>query len=1000
MAGELVSMLLGNLSSMLQQEVGLLLGVKDEIKKVFSMFRAIRAVLHDAENRQIKEEFIREWLEKLRNVAYDMDDVLDEWHAETLRSQIEGRSFDNENHISKKVRTQFSSSLSCFKEVGFRDRIAHRIKEIRENLEEIKDEKDTFYFKEDEGRRDGGKEMSTSSLIDESKIFGRIPDKERIIRWLLTRSSANDLTVISIVGMAGIGKTALAQLVYNDSRVKIRFQKSIWVSVSPTFDAGGICKAIIESNEGYPYTDFKELHSWNFLHTLAKKTLEGKRFLIVLDDVWNEDESKWEKIKLALNGGLRGSRIIVTTRNENVAKIMSSAHILTHIHNLERLPEDHGWSLFNSRAFLEMRPRDDQLYLETIGKEIVRKCQGVPLAIEVIGRAMRSKTTESEWKLVVESEIWDLPEFANSISPALVLSYYNMPSHLKQCFAFCSVFPKNHLIEKDTLIKLWMAQGFLLFEGKEGIEKVGERYFDDLVGRSLFDDIVTDVNGFVTHCQMRGIFHDLCQSVARECYTEQCLPFVGNLQNSSVCVRHCSMKETIPFQLLEAKNLRTLLYLGWSLGNQVPDVFFHNLSCLRALDLSGNEIERLPDSLGSLKHLRYLNLSATALHELPETVSNLCLLQTLKLNECHRLEKLPQGIGKMISVRHLEIEGTINLHFLPHGIGKLSSLRTISKFIVGNESGCKIEELKDLNLIQGKLNITNLRSVLSADESSKAELEKKQHLHVLILNCIDDRRRNLVMGRDEMGRMESVFEALRPPHTNLKELQILDFPGSKFPVWIGDPVFSNLVEVVLFHFKECLQVPSLGKLPSLKILTVGYMQEVKSIDCGGVNGAFPKLEKLRFQSMTEWAEWKLNVEEGEMACLLDLKIIFCPVLKVLPYPLPYTLRKLEIDFCAQLICPPYLPPHLEELNASHSINFFIELSPNLSNVKHLKIQDFPNGLGQLKELKTLEILSHCDLTSSFDGFQHLTKLLELRIHSSSDFKARRMAMKLEKMVQI
>ncbi|XP_077219345.1 putative disease resistance protein RGA3 [Tasmannia lanceolata] len=962
MAGELVSMVLGNLSSMFQQEVGLLLGVKEELRKVLSMFRAIRAVLHDAENRQIKEESIRLWLEKLKDVAYEMDDVLDEWHAETVRSQIEGRSFHNETHISKKVCTHLSSPLSCFTEIEFRDRIAHRITEIREKLEEIKDEKDSFYFIE-HSAKDEVEERTTSSLIDESEIFGRIPDKERIVKWLL--SGEESLMVISIIGMAGIGKTTLAQLIYNDVRVKNHFEKTIWVSVSPKFDVKRICNAIIEACQEY-HLGVRIFHGmireWDALHTLARKTLQGKCFLFVLDDVWNDDESKWEQIKLALSGGARGSAIIVTTRNENVAKIISS----THIHDLEQLLEDDCWSLFSARAFLPRRPRVEQLDIETIGREIVRKCQGVPLAIKVIGNAMRFKTAKWEWELVVESEIWDLLEFANGISPALVLSYYNMPSHLKQCFVFCSVFPKDHLIEKDALIKLWIAQGFIHSEGKEEIETIGGRYFDDLMGRSLFDDFVTNVNGCVTHCRMRGIFHDLCHSIASECFTGECPPLVDHLQNSCnkhVSIRHCSVNKSIPHQLLKAKNLRTFLCLGWRIVNQVPKDFVHNLSCLRALDLSGiggTEIKKLPDSLGSLKHLRYLNLSATQLQELPETVSNLYLLQTLKLDECHILEKLPQGLGKMISLRHLEIEGTNKLHSLPNGIGKLNSLRTISKFIVGDETGCKIGELKDLN-----------------------------HLHVLILNCMDDRRRSPAMRRDEMKRMEDVFEGLRPPHTNLKELQILDFPGSKFPVWIGDPLFSNLVEVVLFHFRECRQVPPLGKLPSLKILTIGYMQEVKSIDCGGVRGAFPKLEKLRFKNMNKWEGWELNVEEGQMACLLELEISFCPELKMLPYHLPYTLRKLEVDSCAKLICPPSLPPQVEELNSSGNVSRFIESLPSLSNLKHLKIQHFPNGLdlGLLKELRTLEILSYSYWTSQFDEFQHLTKLQELRIHSSN-FEAR------------
>ncbi|XP_058106843.1 putative disease resistance protein RGA3 [Magnolia sinica] len=602
MADALVLSVVRSLNTIIQPELGLVFSARQELQKLSSAFTAIQAVLRDADRRQVKEEALSNWLEKLKDIGYDVDDLLDEWRAEALRLEIDGTGIPT---CGKKVCNFFLRRF-CFNEhvdeIVFHLKLGvemgRKVKTIRERLDMICDEHTKFRLDE-RWEKTEIEERRTSSLIDESEIIGRNRDKERIINWLLTETGYGyeELPVGSIVGMGGLGKTTLAQLVYRDERVIRNFERRMWVHVSQVFDEMRLCKAIIEAVEGTAPPNFLELE---MVHIHLRKLIEGRRFLLVLDDMWNESQDKWDKLRLPLIGGASGSRILITTQNETVMKVTGRA--FTHL--LKPLQEDDCWLFFSRIAFLGRSTRE-QLELEGVGRQIANKCGGVPLVVKRIGNAMRFRRTVREWKLVLESQTWDLPIVARGIVFELQVSYYNMPSHLKQCFAFCSIFPRDHVIEKEMLIKLWMAHGFILCEESGELESVGEGYFDDLLRRSLFEDPMTDDQGNVMHCKMKEIIHDLFRIVKSECH-------IKHRETSSdvpMHARHFSLVCTedlasIPGNLYKAKNLRTLLFIGWSRITGVPSNIFESLRCLRVLDLSGTNIKRLPNSLGDMKLLR------------------------------------------------------------------------------------------------------------------------------------------------------------------------------------------------------------------------------------------------------------------------------------------------------------------------------------------------------------------------------------------------------------
>ncbi|XP_058106375.1 putative disease resistance protein RGA4 [Magnolia sinica] len=411
------------------------------------------------------------------------------------------------------------------------------------------------------------------------------------------------------------------------------------------------------------------------------------------------------------------------------------------------------WLLFRSKA-LDQRSEEECSELEVIGRQIVKKCGGVPLAAKTIGSVMQLRRTRSQWELVLRSKMWNSGDVFEGILPALLLSYYDLPPALKQCLAYFSIFPKDRDIKKDTIVKLWVAQG------------------SDGSVVEISKEASLNLNNNVPHSFL-----------------------VDNDKDGDEAHKLVSISAT----LHKAHKLRTLL-LQDSRISRVPVKLFHHLRRLRAMDLSQTDIKKLP----------------WRTEELPEELSNCINLR--------KLRKLPRGMRKMISLRHLEFEGLNDLRYLPEVKRRLTELRTLTKFIVGGDDQvCKCGELKHLNHLQGSLRITGLQNVKSRDEASDAELHEKQHLHALYFEYDDDEPLD-----DEVKRMEDVLESLQP-HTNLKDLNIQYYKGSKLPKWIGNPMFSNLVEVKLSHCLNCKQLPGLGKLPSLNFLIIKGMVDVKKV---------------------------------------------------------------------------------------------------------------------------------------------------------------------------
>ncbi|KAB5513641.1 hypothetical protein DKX38_027547 [Salix brachista] len=387
----------------------------------------------------------------------------------------------------KKVCSFMIFSCFCFREVRLRSHFARKIQKLNDRINGIVSEKNTFDFKLSEGETKRPEHKITVSVIDATEIKGRETDKGKIVKMLVSESSDQEPAprTISLVGMGGIGKTTLAQLVYNDHEVGTYFGKRIWVCVSDPFDEIRIANAILEALVGSAQ-DLIELQA---LLERIQELVSGKRFLLVLDDVWNEDSTKWEQLKNSLKRGcLPGSRFLVTTRKREVANCMGSSS--TDILELGLLSPDECWSLFSQLAFFEKNSRDRDL--EETGRKIAERCKGLPLAAKTLGSLLRFKRSRAEWESVLNNHVWEIEEAESKLLAPLWLSYHDLPTEMRPCFLYCAVFPRDYTFKRDTLIKLWMAQGFLRETQNQEMEATGGECFEALAARSFFQDFEKD----------------------------------------------------------------------------------------------------------------------------------------------------------------------------------------------------------------------------------------------------------------------------------------------------------------------------------------------------------------------------------------------------------------------------------------------------------------------------------------------------------------------------
>jgi hypothetical protein len=976
-----VERLIEALGSSAAKKIGLLWGVKDEIESLENTVSTIKDVLLDAEEKQAAgDHAVSRWLGRLEDVVYDADDLLDAVSTETLRRDIMTR-----DKKAKQVRIFFSKS----NQLAYRLKMARKIKAIRKRLDAINADRKDFQLevRQVETRVVNRERDQTHSLVREEVVIGRENDKKAVIDCLMDAKVEENVSVLPIVGIGGLGKTTLAQLVFNDEQFQKGFDLKMWVCVSDIFDVKNIVAKILEAaTEQKP--DPAEM---NTLVGKLKKKIDGKKYLLVLDDVWNEDHERWCRLKEVLMGGARGSRILVTTRQESVARTIrqeSVAKIIGTIesYSLKGLDEEASWSLFMQKAFEKgQEPKNPSIV--ALGKEILRKCSGVPLAITTIGSLLGSKNPETEWLSFKNNELSKISQNENDIIPTLKLSYDHLPSHLKQCFAYCSLFPKDYCFSKSRLVQFWIAQGFVNSSDDRNrcLEDVGSEYFKDLLFRSFFQEAEMDEYGDVSECKMHDLMHDLALSVAGS--------LIATLDDKKTNVdkKNCHVSLLVGYyrhisSLCEASRMRTILFFNGYNYKIDCDELFSSFKFLRMLDLSRKNLDSVPSSIGELKHLRHLDLSGNhEMKKLPDSITSLHNLQTLRLLNCYSLEELPRDIKKLVNLRHLETELCHKLTYMPRGLGQLNNLQMLTDFVVhsgSHSSHCAdLRELNGLNQLRGCLCITNLGHAKGvASEFKDATLKDLQHLHALHLYW-KEKHEDWDVVVDETS-----FEGFQLP-PNLKVLYLVDYPGLRIPSWVSS--LTNLIKFELRSCKKCQYLPPLSQLPSLNTLILEKMDGIQYIsDSNDFSSSssstlepfFPSLECIKLflcRNLKGW--WRRRDSPVEVNFV---EITEHPSLPSFP-----RLSKLEIKFCPMLTSMPMFP-HLEEelffrntswkpLQHTMMMNMATPQSP-------ISVATTSSSSTPLSKLKRLRLFSITDLVTL--PLQHLTSLQDLAIKNCPELE--------------
>ncbi|KAM0991622.1 hypothetical protein ACFX2C_009981 [Malus domestica] len=797
LAFDLAVRLTEKLGSLAYDEICLAWAAKSDLRKLEHTMSTIKHVLLDAEQKQANNKELRSWLIQVKNVFLDAEDVLDEFDCEALRKQV----VEKFHGTGRKVRRFFSRSNPF----AFRFRVAHEIKELRERLEELKANKSIFdsltshskgyYDDHDSNLKHMIKARETHSFVRASDVVGRRFEKEAIVGRLIEQGD-DHVSVIPVVGMGGLGKTTLAKLVYNDTRVIRNFELMIWQYVSVDFDVARLTKEIL----GYVLgTNISGELSMNQLQEKLRDALKDKKFLLVLDDVWNKDAYKWGELKDLLVEGVKlGSKVLVTTRNVTVASIMGT--VPTNI-NLQTLSEEDCMSLFVKCAFKEGEEREHPNLFE-IGKDNVRKCGGVPLAVKTLGCQLYSKIDEREWAMIRDSAIWELErEGVAHVLPALRLSYTHLPPHLKRCLAYCSLLPRTYEeLNSRFLIQIWMVNGILESHdhGNLELEDVGELYFKELWERSFFQ-IVKDFSLFCKF-RMHDLIHDLVRSVAQD---ECCAVDFEGTKEISENVRHLSVfgpAQNVPSILDKRKRLRSITLKEIDINESFLQTCFSRFKYLRMLVLVGSTFEAFPSSIVSLKHMRYLQLSGNErITKLPDAVCKLQSLEILNVLVCENLEELPRDISRLISLRWLEIT-TKQTSFPDNGVGCMKSLRYLSIGDWGNLTSLP----RDMSYLAAlhTLFIWNCEQLDLANGNYQ---------------LIPLRLRSLLIG--EVPRMVALPEWLQGAANTLRVLCIWDCKNlDALPEWL-----TSFTSLRMLHLREC---PKLVSLPEGM-----HHLEVKIEDC-------------------------------------------------------------------------------------------------------------------------------------------------------------------------
>jgi hypothetical protein len=871
-----------------------------ELESGLQRLRDTLPVMHDLINKaewRSHDDAVANLLPNLKDAVFDAEDLLDEFVWYEKKVQVEGNA-------SQSPFTEFFDTII---QGNF-----NKLRDVQSRLNNLSSQLANMGLHGVTQRFDKLVRPETTSLPNETKIFGRDKELKQVLGFLnvpirpkrkratgsiiaSTSTSASNqvsnesrissLPVLPIVGIGGVGKTTLAQHICNHQRVKSYFEQIIWICVSDDFDVKRLTKEVIQSCTGKEETT----ENLDYLQRALSNHVDNKRLLIVLDDMWGdalkENGQCWKRFCAPLRSVQEGSMILVTTRCPTVAEGVRTMEPVI----LEGLKDDAIWNFFKLCAFGSESSKNYP-ELECIGRRILPKLKGSPLAAKTLGRMLSMALQPLHWNSILESELWELRQEETDILPALRLSFMYLPFYLKQCFAFCAVYPKDYKFEMARLAEIWVAEGFVDPQGGVPVEDIGCQYFEELVERSFFQKVSSK---YVIH----DLLHDMAQMVSEhDCFI---LRKESDIDKVPQNIRHLYILPSSEFddsnllRLCKFTKLRTLI-CEKNLGNKAGFVMEHwgtKLLRMRAISCAVTHV--LPDSIGNWKHLRYLEISrACPLKMIP---SSFCCLYNLRIfyaKKC-KLEILPSDFGKLISLQKFES------HKFPYYAGGRMTLDWV---------GQGIRLMKNLNQFRGHLEIAY--GVLpSKDQAAEAELKNKKYLDELTLNmdslCFEGSPESNIIQNTE------VLQVLQPP-ISLKSLFLQNYAGVSLPSWFQP---QNLPSLQLLTFKGCVGLESISSPMFSQSINLNDIPEV---------GIFMSLTDITIDGCENLSSLEHFLQPDYVPVIKKISIENCNMLASVPtekFGDFHFLEVLHVCHCSNIRLQRLVSPFLKTLILNSSGHF-------------------------------------------------------------------------------
>ncbi|KAL6654696.1 hypothetical protein ACP70R_008161 [Stipagrostis hirtigluma subsp. patula] len=877
--------LLPKLADLLEGEYNLQKGVKKnieflerELKSIHTALRVVGEVPPEKLNEQV-----RDWAREARELSYYMEDVVD-----TFLVHVKGPdppSKRSAKRFFKKMFKKVTKRMTCHQ-------IGKEIEDIKERVEEVAKRRERYKVDDNIPANTTIGNIPANTTIDPrikalhtkaADLVGINEAREEVI-MLLTKGdnmSTQQQRIVSIVGFGGLGKTTLARSVHD--KIKGDFNCSAFVSVSQSLNMKKFCMDMLYALDKNKYEDIHNTQrDETQLIDLVREFLENKRYFIIVDDLWNT--SDWDLIKCAFPEDNDGYRIIVTTRISAVAE-----HVGV-FYKMKQLSLDNSRTLLYSRVFGNEdngKCLDEQL--AKVSDRILKKCDGVPLAIITIASMLASKKRDKKvWEHVCSSIGTGLEKNSPGVEDMrkiLSLSYYDMQSHLRTCLLYLSVFPEDYEIDKDRLIWKWIAESFIECEEVTQYE-MAESYLNELANRSMVQPIYDYNSGMIAACRVHDMVLDLICSISSQ---ENFATITNSVYHTSPAekIRRLSLQNgktdhNISWVSTSMQQVRSVVAFGTSI-QLMPTL--ESFRVLRVLDLEDCDLSQgySLKYLGSLLHLRYLGLRGTKIDQLPEEIGNLRFLQTLDV-EYNGIDSLPTTITQLSNLRRLRISRYMTV---PNGIGTLTSLEELSSVNIDRGSrSCIIEELSRLT----ELKVLDINFDIDGEDSRNKSL-------VEWLNKLE-KIRSLSLCFYRLGWNLDGLVYGGPLH--LRRLVLFGCELSAKPAWLNPSQVSCLSYLDIW-VREVQQegLEILGSLPALRCLML-YLEVpgrlvvgagsfpclVRCVLCGAgrhavlfQQGAMPKLTSLELEihvRETREINGGFDLGLGNLQSLQGVEIVFDP----------------------------------------------------------------------------------------------------------------------------